>query len=249
MVCGNICTQYGLETLMVAGSGTSATAQVTDTSISTTTKAFGIVGHFPNPIVNLPPPQCISQIGPSFCQFTAGQSVMVATSGLAVCQFDNQTFPGDLIATSTFNTGFCHDVGSTVPSADQIIGVVLSEAGVGSFGQPYAQSVFLYGGGTYGSSTANGSVSSAALPRSAEAASNANAPQTPKLVSVTSKSTPAGAEITFDGKFVGNTPSTLMLSAGEHSVRVEKTGYAPWLRKVTLTAGGVVTLDANFEKH
>jgi hypothetical protein len=225
-----------LETLMVAGSGTGATAQVTDTSITTTTKAFGVVGPFPNPIVNLPPPTCP---GPSYCQFTAGQTVMVATSGLALCQFDNQTFPGDFIATSTFNTGFCHDVGSTVPAADQIIGVVLSEAGVGSFGQPFAQSVFLYGGGTYGSSTAAGGVAPAGAPPAPPAAS----------ASVTFKSTPDRAEIIVDGKFVGNTPSTLVLPAGEHSISVGKNGYTQWARRVTFTAGSAITLDASLERR
>jgi hypothetical protein len=139
-----------------------------------------------------------------------------------------------------------------VPSANQIIGVVLSENGPGSFGQPFAQSVFLYGGGTYGSSTANGTVAPAALPRSPDAVNGAAAPSTPTIAtmaSVSFTSTPVGAEITVDGRFVGSTPSKLMLFAGEHSVRVEKAGYPPWVRKVALTAGGVVTLDANLQKR
>jgi hypothetical protein len=169
-------------------------------------------------------------------------------SGLAMCQFDNQTFPGDFVATSTFNTGFCHDVGTTVPSSDQIVGVVLSEAGPGSFGQPFAQSVFLYGGGTYGSSTANGTVAPAGAPPAKPDSAAGRQTQT-QMASVTFKSTPEGAEILLDGKFVGSTPSTLVLAAGEHSVSVQKDGYTTWARKVTFTAGGVVTLDAGLARR
>lgn len=66
--------------------------------------------------------------------------------------------------------------------------------------------------------------------------------------SVSIKSAPAGAEITIDGKFVGSTPSTLSLKAGEHTISVVKSGYNSWQRTMTVEAGGTITLDAALEK-
>ncbi len=61
-------------------------------------------------------------------------------------------------------------------------------------------------------------------------------------------SSPEGAEITIDGKFMGTTQSTLKLSAGEHTVKIEKGGYKPWTRTITLNAGSNITIDATLEK-
>jgi hypothetical protein len=66
--------------------------------------------------------------------------------------------------------------------------------------------------------------------------------------SVTVKSTPQGADINVDGKFVGSTPSTIQLSSGEHAVSVEKEGLRPWQRTMTVSAGGTLTIDATLEK-
>jgi hypothetical protein len=68
------------------------------------------------------------------------------------------------------------------------------------------------------------------------------------LSTVTVKSSPEGAEITIDGKFMGTTLSTLKLPAGEHAVKIEKSGYTAWTRTVTLSSGGNVTVDATLEK-
>ncbi|HVQ40491.1 MAG TPA: PEGA domain-containing protein [Pyrinomonadaceae bacterium] len=62
------------------------------------------------------------------------------------------------------------------------------------------------------------------------------------------KSTPDGAEITIDGKYVGSTPSTLTLAAGEHTVKVEKQGFKLWERPMTVSTGGTLTVDATLEK-
>jgi hypothetical protein len=69
------------------------------------------------------------------------------------------------------------------------------------------------------------------------------------LSTVALKSSPDGAEITIDGKFMGTTPSTLNLSAGEHTVKIEKSGHKEWIRTVTLSAGGNITVDATLEKR
>ena len=60
-------------------------------------------------------------------------------------------------------------------------------------------------------------------------------------------STPANADIELDGNFVGNTPSVIEVTAGEHSVVVRKTGYKNWERKLKVT-GGAVNISAELEK-
>lgn len=60
-------------------------------------------------------------------------------------------------------------------------------------------------------------------------------------------STPANADIELDGNFVGNTPSVIEVTAGEHSVVVKKTGYKDWERKLKVT-GGAVNISAELEK-
>ncbi len=77
--------------------------------------------------------------------------------------------------------------------------------------------------------------------------------QTPNSTAIDSssvliKSAPDGAEITIDGKFAGSTPSTLQLKSGEHMISVRKSGYNLWERKITINAGGSITLDAALEK-
>ena len=63
------------------------------------------------------------------------------------------------------------------------------------------------------------------------------------------KSTPPGADINVDGKFMGNTPSTIQLTPGDHVVSVEKEGLRPWERGMTITAGGNITIDATLDKQ
>jgi len=60
-------------------------------------------------------------------------------------------------------------------------------------------------------------------------------------------STPAGADIEVDGAFVGNTPSTLNLPLGDHSVSVAKAGFVTWTRKVHVTSGDI-RIVAELEK-
>lgn len=62
------------------------------------------------------------------------------------------------------------------------------------------------------------------------------------VVSVTSD--PSGADIYVDGAFVGNTPSTLHLSAGEHSIKIESAGRKSWQRQLDVLKDSKVTLSA-----
>ena len=67
------------------------------------------------------------------------------------------------------------------------------------------------------------------------------------FATVAISSSPAGAEISLDGSFVGNTPSSLSVPAGEHLVTVSRTGYQNWERKIKMS-GGNVNLTAELIK-
>jgi PEGA domain len=68
------------------------------------------------------------------------------------------------------------------------------------------------------------------------------------LATVLVKSTPDACDITVDGKFVGSTTSTLRLSPGEHTILIEKSGFKPWQRTISVSTNGSVTVDATLEK-
>ena len=67
------------------------------------------------------------------------------------------------------------------------------------------------------------------------------------LSTVIVKSTPAGGDVTLDGRFVGSTPSTLQLKPGDHTIVVEKDGFVVWKRTLTVRPGGIVNVDARLE--
>jgi hypothetical protein len=56
-------------------------------------------------------------------------------------------------------------------------------------------------------------------------------------VAVTSN--PPGADIELDGTFVGNTPSTIGVTTGDHTIHVAKTGYKLWERKIQVNGGKI----------
>jgi len=68
------------------------------------------------------------------------------------------------------------------------------------------------------------------------------------LSSVIVKSTPSGAEITVDDKFLGTTPSTVQLTPGEHKIVILKAGFRSWERTMTISPNGSVNLDVSLEK-
>jgi PEGA domain len=59
-------------------------------------------------------------------------------------------------------------------------------------------------------------------------------------------SNPSGADIEIDGAFMGNTPSTLDVTAGDHTITVSKNGYKNWERKLK-ASGGNVNLNVELE--
>src|SRR4030095_2871655 len=96
-------------------------------------------------------------------------------------------------------------------------------------------------------------INSAALAIQTGAPTSTSTPQAESFIldlsTILVKSNPDGAEITIDTKYMGTTQSTVKLSAGEHTVKIEKNGYKEWNRTVTLNAGSSITIDATLEKN
>jgi hypothetical protein len=61
-------------------------------------------------------------------------------------------------------------------------------------------------------------------------------------------SVPDGADIEVDGSFVGNTPSDVQVVEGDHTVTVKKAGFKDWERKLKVSGGSSVHLNAQLEK-
>ena len=57
---------------------------------------------------------------------------------------------------------------------------------------------------------------------------------------------PAGADIEVDGAFVGDTPSTLTVAAGDHTISLKKPGFTPWERTVKVS-GGKIQITAELQ--
>jgi hypothetical protein len=68
------------------------------------------------------------------------------------------------------------------------------------------------------------------------------------LSSVDVKSAPDGAEITVDDKYMGSTPSTLKLAPGDHKIKIEKVGFKPWERTLTVSVGATASVNPTLEK-
>ena len=66
---------------------------------------------------------------------------------------------------------------------------------------------------------------------------------------VSVRSEPDGADITIDGKYVGSTPSIVQLAPGEHKIAIEKAGFRPWERTITVTGGSNLNMNATLEKN
>jgi hypothetical protein len=62
------------------------------------------------------------------------------------------------------------------------------------------------------------------------------------------ESNPSGADIELDGSFVGNTPSDVQVPEGEHTITVKKAGFSAWERKMKVSGGSSIHLNAELEK-
>ncbi len=61
-------------------------------------------------------------------------------------------------------------------------------------------------------------------------------------------STPSGAEISIDWRYVGSTPSEISLSTGTHVIVISMPGFAEWKRELTVAADSVVNVTASLQK-
>ncbi len=62
--------------------------------------------------------------------------------------------------------------------------------------------------------------------------------------SVSISSMPDGAEVYVDGKFVGNTPETLKLPVGAHSIKIVGEGKKDWVRSIEILKDSQLNLKA-----
>jgi hypothetical protein len=74
-------------------------------------------------------------------------------------------------------------------------------------------------------------------------------PPAPSTGMVTVRSTPYLSEVFVDGGSMGYTPAKIAIGPGKHSFRVEKPGYKPWTKEMTITVGSELTLDATLGKQ
>ena len=77
---------------------------------------------------------------------------------------------------------------------------------------------------------------------------SANVTASRQKVKCSFSSTPPGAEITLDGRFVGSTPSTLGVGLGTHVVVLFMPGFAQWKRELTVSDGSELTVNATLQK-
>jgi len=75
------------------------------------------------------------------------------------------------------------------------------------------------------------------LPPSGVLPSSVSQASTDAQLEVTSN--PSGADVELDGNFVGNTPSSIGVLTGDHTISVKKAGYKFWERKIKVSSGRV----------
>lgn len=100
------------------------------------------------------------------------------------------------------------------------------------------------------SSAARAASRSSAAPADTEQApGTATAAARPRqTVKCSFSSTPSGADVTLDGRYVGSTPSVLGLTTGTHVVVISMSGFAQWKRELAVTAGSDLTVNAVLQK-
>jgi len=93
-------------------------------------------------------------------------------------------------------------------------------------------------------------------PASAENAGQSPAPAVvpsaaaspPATVKCSFSSTPAGAEVTLDGRYVGSTPSVVGVAVGDHVVVMTMAGFVQWKRDLSVSSGSELTVNAVLQK-
>jgi len=70
----------------------------------------------------------------------------------------------------------------------------------------------------------------------------------PEKVRCNFRSSPPGAEITVDGRYMGSTPSEIGLTPGTHVVVISMTGFAQWKRELTVATDSELNVTAALQK-
>jgi hypothetical protein len=86
-------------------------------------------------------------------------------------------------------------------------------------------------------------------PKKPVPAANAATGKPTKTGTLSISSSPKIANVTVDGVAMGNTPSSLKLPPGQHSIAVSLGGYKDWVTSVTVEAGSTVSVRADLEKQ
>lgn len=72
--------------------------------------------------------------------------------------------------------------------------------------------------------------------------------KTDTIGTVSLTTTPDAAEVYVDEQFYGNSPATLKLKPGKHTIRAKLSGYKDWSREISADAGSEARLAATLEK-
>ena len=84
------------------------------------------------------------------------------------------------------------------------------------------------------------------VPSVTKPANSSNAQDTGKI---NFSSVPDGADVYVDDAFVGNSPASLNLPAGKHSVKVSQAGYTDWSKDISVMSGSDVSMKATLAKN
>ena len=79
-------------------------------------------------------------------------------------------------------------------------------------------------------------------------ATESSAAPTAGIGTVSLISNPDGADVYVDNQFYGNSPATLKLKPGKHTITVKMSGYKDWSRDLSTDAGSEAHLTAALEK-
>jgi len=87
-----------------------------------------------------------------------------------------------------------------------------------------------------------------AEPKNASQASTASVASGEAIGTVSVATTPEGADVYVDNVFYGNSPATLKLKPGKHTIGAKMAGYKDWSREISSDAGSEAHLTAALEK-
>ncbi len=73
--------------------------------------------------------------------------------------------------------------------------------------------------------------------------------EAPAIGSVLVTAEPSAADISVDGNFVGNAPSTLKLAPGKHTITISESGFKTWSRELSVMSGSELKIVATLEKQ